>query len=350
MPQEATLNEREQLILQAVVQSYITTAEPVGSRAIVKRFGLELSPATVRNVMADLEEGGYLEQLHTSSGRVPTDQGYRYYVNHLMQVQELTLAERERIERELSSRLNDADQILQQTSQLLALVTHQAGLVKAPDEGSASVRYIEVVPVSSNRAAVLVADNYGRAHTVMVPLREDLERACLGDLNRYLNQSLRGASLEGLSGVMRERMRLHLNEDRMLAERALHVLDQFPSDRPARLYLEGTAALFEQPEFRDVDRAREVFGLFEERDGLVHVLRSRLAEGAGLSPVVLIGSESREPRFKEMSFVASQYSVGDKPAGVLGIIGPRRMPYSRLTAIVDYTANMVSRFLTRLAG
>ena len=120
MSREEGLSERESLILQAVVQGYITTADPVGSRTIVKRFGLDLSPATVRNVMADLEEDGYLQQLHTSSGRVPTDQGYRYYVNHLMRVQELTLTERARIEGELSARLNDADDILRHTSQLLA--------------------------------------------------------------------------------------------------------------------------------------------------------------------------------------------------------------------------------------
>jgi len=148
MPLDGRLNEREELILQAVVQCYITTAEPVGSRVLVKRFGLELSAATVRNVMADLEESGYLQQLHTSSGRAPTDRGYRYYVNYLMRVQELTMAERARIEHELSRKLNDADEVLRQTSQMLALVTHQTGLVKTPDENCGQVKHIEVMLVS----------------------------------------------------------------------------------------------------------------------------------------------------------------------------------------------------------
>ncbi|MDZ4858270.1 MAG: hypothetical protein SGI88_04750, partial [Candidatus Hydrogenedentes bacterium] len=130
MRRDIDLSDREKLILQAAVHSFITTAEPVGSRAIVKRFDLDLSAATVRNVMADLEEAGYLQQLHTSSGRVPTDLGYRYYVDYLMRAQELTLHERARIETELTARLNDADEVMRQTSHLLALLSHQTGIVE----------------------------------------------------------------------------------------------------------------------------------------------------------------------------------------------------------------------------
>ncbi|MFO7974032.1 MAG: hypothetical protein R6V12_05300, partial [Candidatus Hydrogenedentota bacterium] len=139
------LSPRERLILQAVVHTYITTAEPVGSRAIVRRFDLDVSAATVRNVMADLEEAGYLRQLHTSSGRVPTDKGYRYYVDFLMNVQELTVAERARIQGELSRKLDDADEVIRNTSRLLALTSHHMGLVEAPDQRNAEVCRVEMV-------------------------------------------------------------------------------------------------------------------------------------------------------------------------------------------------------------
>ena len=350
MSREEGLTERESLILQAVVQGYITTAEPVGSRTIVKRFGLDLSPATVRNVMADLEEEGYLQQLHTSSGRVPTDHGYRYYVNHLMQVQALTLAERARLENELSARLNDADDVLRHTSQLLALVTHQTGLVEAPDEASAQVRHIEIVPVSETRAAILIADTHGQVHTVLAPLGEPLAPDELVKLNRFLNQHLSGVSLANLRATVHDTMGSFLEEERRLAKRALTLLDMVPGDRPGQLYLQGAAQLFEQPEFRNIERAREVMDLLGESGRLVALLRAGIIDWRPPKASVLIGSENHDDTLKEISVVASPYRVGDKQVGVLGVLGPRRMPYSRLTAIVDYTADLVSRVLTKLAG
>ena len=342
------LNDREALILQAVVHTYITTAEPVGSRSIVKRFGLDWSPATVRNVMADLEELGFLEQLHTSSGRVPTDRGYRYYVDYLMGVQELTLSERARIERELTHTLDDCDEVLRQTSHMLALISNQTGLVEAPEERDAEVRHIDLMPISSQRMAVLVADSYGRMHTSMVTLRSPLDADDLPKLNRFLNEHLRGAAINRLAVAMHQRIRHLVDDERRLAEAALQVLELVPASRPGVLFLEGATRLFEQPEFKDVAKAREVFGLLEEHGRVVELLRS------GLRPTengtsILIGAELQDKGLSEISVVASPYKVGGKQVGMLGVLGPRRMPYSKLTAVVDYTANMLSRFLTVLA-
>ena len=350
MDQPGSLNPREELILQAVVHCYVTTAEPVGSRVIVKRFGLELSPATVRNVMADLEEAGYLQQLHTSSGRVPTDQGYRYYVDYLMRVQELTLAERTRIDRELSARLNDTDGVMRQTSHLLALVTHQTGMVQAPDDGNARLQHVEVTAISPNRAAVLLVDSFGRVHTVMAPLDETLRLEELPKVTNFLNESLRGAPFDQLPAKIHAAMCTFLDERRRLAESALHLLDLLPASRPGQLYLEGASQLFEQPEFRDVDKVREVFGVLDERGKFVELMRAQLRENESAGASVVIGSESHDPGLKEISVVASPYRVGDESVGFLGILGPRRMQYSKLTSIVDYTAGMLGKLLTRLAG
>lgn len=350
MDHEGSLSSREELILQAIVHYYITTAEPVGSRVIVKRFGLEVSPATVRNVMADLEEAGYLQQLHTSSGRVPTDRGYRYYVDYLMHVQELTMAERTRIDRELSERLSDADGVLRQTSQLLALVTHQTGVVQAPDDVNAKLQHIEVTPISSNRAAILVVDSFGRVHALMAPLDDALRPEDLQRLTNFLNEHLRGAPCDQLAAKMHATVRAFVDERRKLAEIALRLLDFLPANRPGLLYLEGTSQLFEQPEFRDVEKVREVFNVLDERGKLVELMRAQLRDREIEGASVVIGSESHDPGLKEISVVASPYRVGNEPVGVLGVLGPRRMQYSKLTAIVDYTAEMVSKFLTRLAG
>ena len=343
------LNEREDLILQAVVHTFITTAEAVGSRSIVKRYGLDLSPATVRNVMADLEEAGYLQQLHTSSGRVPTDNGYRYYVDHLMRVQELTLSERTRIEREMSQRLDDADEVMQRTCHLLALVSHQTGIVESPAEGKATVRRIELMSVAPTRVAVMIADHYGRVRTMIVSSDEELTTEDLSVLSRFLNEHFQGVAMDELAARLQHQLSVLVDERRRLAERALRVLSLLPPQPQAQLFLDGAMQLFEQPEFSDVSRAREVFSLLDEKERLIGLLRSALTNGEARGSVVVIGSEARGSGLEGISLVASPYSVGDKAVGMLGVLGPRRMPYSRLTAVVEYTANALSRFLTRLS-
>ncbi|MDX9975746.1 MAG: heat-inducible transcriptional repressor HrcA, partial [FCB group bacterium] len=342
--------EREQLILQAVVHTYITTAEAVGSRTIVKRYALDVSPATVRNTMADLEETGFLEQLHTSSGRVPTDRGYRYYVDTLMRVQELTPEERSSIERELRERADDAEEALRHVSQLLAMVTRQTGLVEAPSEGEAELQRIEIVPIVATRLAAMIADTYGRVRTVQLTLDRTLSDAEAQRLNQFLNEHLKRVPLSRLLETVRAKAQSATDEERPLAELAFQVLSLLPSQRVTQMFLEGASQLFEQPEFRDIGRAHEVFSLLEERSRLSEVLRSRM--GPGMSPrvTITIGSEAGEHALEEISVVVAPYKVGDRTVGVLGVLGPRRMPYSRLTAIVDYTADLLGRHLTHLAG
>lgn len=343
------LSDREELILQAVVHSYITTAEPVGSRALVKRFGLDISPATVRNVMADLEEAGFIQQLHASSGRVPTDAGYRYYVDYLMRVQELTASERMRIDAEFKERLNDADVVLRQTSHLLALISHQTSIVEAPNDGDAEISHIEVLPIAGHRVVVLLADNCGRVRTSVVAVPETLSNTEVGRLNLFLNDNLRGVPADRLSSSIRARLTRFADEQRQLAEHAIRVLDLLPAGDSDPLFLEGATQIFEQPEFRDVDKAREVFGLLEERDKVMELLRAGVATNDPHDLRILIGREAPQHGMDEISVVSAPYSVGGKTVGMLGILGPRRMPYSRLTGIVDYTAGVLGRLLTRLS-
>lgn len=344
------LSEREELILRAVVQSYITSAEPAGSRAIVKRYELSLSPATVRNVMADLEDMGFLQQLHTSSGRVPTDKGYRYYVNHLMLAYELALGERQRLETEFAHRLADTDQVMRHTSQLLALVSHHTSIVEAPDQGKAEIRRVELMPVGGSRVAVLVADTFGRVHSMVVEESQALTDPELDQVSRFLNDNLRGTSIDLLANTIESRVRMYLDDQRQLAERALSLLGMLPQRRIGQLFLEGATQLFEQPEFHDVGKAREIFTLLEEREELGELLRRRVAEGQDQRTHILIGAETGRKGLEEISVVSAHYEVGGKPVGVIGVLGPRRMPYPKLTAMVEYTAGMLGRMLTRLSN
>ena len=342
------LTEREELILQAVVQQYITHAEPVGSRAIVKRFDLDISPATVRNVMADLEEAGYIHQLHTSSGRVPTDQGYRYYVDYLMHVQEVTHSERARIEHDLSEQLNNADTILKQTSNLLALISHQTGIVEIPSAQVATIHRIELMPLGNEQIAMLVADHYGRVQTLLLPWKQAIDPNKLISLNNFLNEHLQGTSVDMLSSTITDKLQLFVDEQRLLAEIAMNILNNIPDSTSDQLYLNGATQLFEQPEFHDVDKAREVFGLLEERDKVAELLRSGTLRNFDTSRI-MIGSEDLEHGLEEISVVSAPYKINDKTVGMIGVLGPRRMPYSKLTGIVEYTASKLGAMLTRLS-
>ena len=343
-----TLSEREELILQAIVHLYITDAEPVGSRAVVKRFDLDISPATVRNVMADLEEAGYIQQKHTSSGRVPTDRGYRYYVDYLMHVQEVSYTEKARIQDDLTEQLNNMDMILKQTSNLLAMITHQAGIVEVPNPHVAQVNRIELITMNSRQTAVLIADNFGRARTFVLPWSIAEQPELLLPLNNFLNEQLRGTSVDSLPGSISAKLEKFVAEQRRLAELATQLMGHLPGAAPGKLYLQGATQLFEQPEFKDVERAREVFGLLEERDRVVELMRSGVVRDGKITRVI-IGSEDLKHGYEEISVVSAPYKVNDKEVGMIGVLGPRRMPYSRLTGIVEYTAEKLSAMLTRLA-
>lgn len=342
------LSERERTILYAVVNSYVTAAEPVGSRSVVKQFGLDLSPATVRNTMADLEDAGFLKQVHTSSGRVPTDKGYRYFVHHLMRVQTLTMEERARIEQDFDQKLNDTDAVLRQTTQLLALITQQAGIAQAPEEASVRVQRLELIPLAGTRVAVMMVDNYGRVRSASVDLSVEIAPDELQRISRFLNEQLHGLEVESLAEGVRQRLSSYFDEQRLIAQRALEVLSLLPRQQKQQLFLDGAAQLFVQPEFNDIHRAREVFGLFEQNQQIAEALRSGLLSSSGGFRPVFIGEDGTP--LEGLSVVAAPYAVDGKQVGMVGILGPRRMPYSRLTSVVDYTAQVVSRLLTRLAG
>lgn len=347
MEHESELSEREQQVLHAVVYSYITTAEAVGSRNVVKRFEMDVSPATVRNTMADLEDAGFLQQLHTSSGRVPTERGYRYYVDYLMRVQKLTLEERDRIEREFETKLNDTDEVLRQTSHLLAMVTNQAGIAQAPSEHAATVRRVDLMPLGAQRVAVLIADDLGQVRTIPVQLQQAMSVEDLNTLSNFLNAHLSGIPLDDLAHAVENKLRQFFDEQRALAEQALLLLKQVPVHRASQLYLDGASQLFQQPEFQDVGKAREVIGLLEERERLMTVLSSAAEGIEAQQSAVVIGGEGTD--LEGLSVVTAPYEIDGKQAGVIGILGPRRMPYSHLTSVVDYTAELVGKILTRFS-
>ncbi|MFO7974950.1 MAG: HrcA family transcriptional regulator, partial [Candidatus Hydrogenedentota bacterium] len=268
----------------------------------------------------------------------------------LMNVQELTVAERARIQGELSRKLDDADEVIRNTSRLLALTSHHMGLVEAPDQRNAEVCRVEMVPVGARRVGLVLVDNYGRVRTLVAKLDDEWSSERIQRIGRFLDTNFRGVSVEGLRAAVSARTSAFIDEQRRLAEQALHVLALMPPSRQGEVILEGTTHLFEQPEFRDLDRARQVFGFLEEHDRLVELLRSAMREGQPLRTSIVIGSEVPDAELHEISIVVAPYRVGDHPAGMVGVLGPRRMEYSRLAGLVEYTAALLGSYLSGIAG
>jgi heat-inducible transcriptional repressor len=337
-----TLNDREREILSAVVRHFILTATPVGSRQLSRKEGLDLSPATVRNVMADLEEMGLLYHTHTSAGRVPSDLGYRLYVNDLMESRDLSSAEREAIEREFEGISQDMDEIMAVTARVLSSASKLLAIVLVPALDDAILRRIDLVRVSDTRMLVVISLESGPVKTIMV----ELEQTIAEDMLRLMNQAIN----DRLSGLTLSQVRSEIG-DRISTVPLTHPgLVRFFVDSAERLFtfsdredvkIGGRAEVLSQPEFSEPRTMRGIIELIEDKDIIVHLLQG---QGIDNRVSISIGSENPDMRAKDLSVLASNYST-PLISGRLGVIGPTRMDYSKLRSLVEFTAQTITRHL-----
>lgn len=340
------LDERTQNILIAVVRNFIQTADPVGSRTISKRFDFGLSPATIRNVMADLEELGFLEQPHTSAGRIPTDKAYRRYVDHLESIELPSPEDADIIARWYTPLAGDNDEVMAATSRLLSEVSHYAGVVLSTFATSIFKR-IEFVKVRDKQVLAIFVMDSANVHNKLITLDEELTQDELHKISNYLNHEFSGQPLR----LIRQRVMERMNEEKAqydeLVQQAINIgaktFDE-TSDTEGDIYLGGTVNIMDQPEFStNVTRMKDLFKAFEEKSRLIRILDHCLDE-AGIN--VVIGTETPFQDIQDCSFVTRTYTYDDRTVGVLGVVGPKRMVYPRIMALVDYTATIVSQKLT----
>ena len=337
------LNERSRRILEAIVEDYIDSAEPVGSRSVTRRHQMGLSPATVRNVMADLEEMGYIVSPHTSAGRVPTDKGYRFYVDSLLQVRPLSSPERENLERYYRPQGQRMDELLREAGKALSTLSHYTGIVTAPRFTATIFRHIEFVRLSQGRILVVFVSQAGLIQNKIIETEEALSQSDLEQITNYLNRTLGGLSIDQI----RDRIVTEMAQEKALYDQllrqALTLSQQALADEVGtQVYIEGTANILEQPEFADIERMKRLFRAFEQKSQLVDLLdRSRQALGVQ----IFIGSETPFAEIAGCSLVSASYATRQGTIGSLGVIGPSRMPYSQVIPIVDYTARLVGRLL-----
>lgn len=333
---------RKEKMLQAVVHLYIKTGKPVGSSAIVENYQINLSPATIRNVLAELEKEGFLTHPHTSAGRVPTDKGYRFYVNSIVNVQRLAVEEEQRIRTEYMRRRQEIEELMFSTTRVLSALSQCTGFVLPPPNQVDHLRHIELVPVSSNQLLGVLVSETGFVRNQMLSVGHMPDGETLRSASRFLNEKLVGLSLsEAQSRLISEidnfNRQQTLSQD-LLTEISRHLLEgEFRND----VYVEGTSNIFKFPEFQDFESMRHFAQLVDEKEALGEVL-ARGLDKAGLQ--VKIGSEFL-PEMKEFSVVSSGYSVNGRPVGVLGILGPKRMPYERMMSIVNTVAKLMNQYL-----
>jgi heat-inducible transcriptional repressor len=339
----STRSSRQHALLLATVQEFIVTAEPVGSAQIVSRHQIGVRSAMVRNIMAELEEQGYLCQPHTSAGRVPTEKAFRYYVDNLAAGSQIGFVDRAQIELHYSSVTRNLGEALRDTPRLLSLLTGQAALVMAPRPETAILERVNFVRLRDRQVlAIFVAKAAGAQHRI-VETERDYSQDDLDRMGNCLNESLQGRSLD----EARKWIETRLHEERARCDRfMLEALTlggaAAETIRHPELYIDGSLQALEQPEFSDRGRMRGLLRALDDKNTLLDLLERMLGE-EGLT--VSIGSENYDPRLASLSIVAAKYANGSIPAGSVAVVGPMRMDYDRVIPLVRYTARTLSRLM-----
>lgn len=341
------LTDRERQVLEAVVRTYVDTAEPAGSRTVSRVYDLGVSAATVRNTMSDLEEKGYLFHPHTSAGRIPTDLAYRFFVDRLMEPRAPSPEELAILERQLGESGSSAvERLVFHATRALSLISNELGIAMAPRLDEAVLERLELIKVSSSKVLLVATIKGGVLRTVYVDLPVEVPGETLRTVTTALNERLAGQTLTEIRRTLPDRLR-----DSALDEAGTELLNVFVQSSaelfdlrsldPSQLHLGPASVLAGQPEFESGEQLKSLISLTEERDLLAHAVGSRDHRGR---LKITIGEENDSSMLSDFTLVTAEYRVGDLK-GVIGVIGPTRMPYEKVVTIVDYTSTLVTRML-----
>jgi len=338
------LSERERLILNSIVESFVRNAVPVGSRYLSKKSGMEMSPATIRNVMMDLEERGLVTQPHTSAGRVPTDKGYRFYVDSLMMMETLSEPEKQHILEQLRRVSLGVDTILEAATQVMARVSSQLGVVLSPRFYQGVFEKIELLQIAEKKILMLLTIKSGLVRTIVMKVAAEVSREVLEKTARVINERLHGLSLKEIKQSLDHRMRHAGDANPELIERILGSADLlFSEDGRRGLHFGGTNNIVAQPEFTDHQQLAKILNLLENREILIHLFE----QGDDSEKIsITIGDENRDELIKHCSLITASYHIGNI-SGTLGVLGPTRIRYSKMVALVDYMAKILTEVLEK---
>lgn len=337
------LDERKRHILKALINDYIITAEPVGSRTIAKRYDLGISSATIRNEMADLEDMGYLAQPHTSAGRIPSDKGYRVYVDHLMGGEELSRREIEIIRDSIYSlAAGEIERVIKDASKLLSALTNYTALVMTPQSNKSAVKHIQLIGMESTIVMAIVVTNLGIVRNAMIRLSKPITGDKLNMINNILNDKLRGLTVEDINlNVISDVQRDMTGYNEILNDIIPVLTESLNYVENSEVHLEGSSNIFNFPEYNAIDRAKSFLSVLDKKDFLYKLLST---EGGSLK--ITIGHENEYDEISDCSLITAVYRIGDSVAGSIGVIGPTRMYYSRVLGVLKYVTQYLNEILT----
>ena len=336
------MDKRAQILLKTLVEHYISDGQPVGSRTLSKCSGLDLSPATIRNVMSDLEELGFIASPHTSAGRIPTQRGYRFFVDTLLTVQPLQAQEIQRLEYELSS--PDPQELISTAAGLLSSLTQFAGLVMIPKRKSVAFHHLEFLPLSEKRILVIIVTSDGNVQNRIIVAEKPYTASELTQATNFFNQNYSGSTFEQVQKKLHEELKEMQSDMTRLMTAALAASGKAMEEDKDSVVISGEHNLLQVDELStNVSSLRKLFEVFERRTTLLQLLdNSQRADGIQ----IFIGGESGYLPLDECSMVTAPYEVNDQIVGTLGVIGPTRMAYERVIPIVDVTAKLLSNALS----
>lgn len=337
------LDMRKMRILQAIIDDYILTATPVGSRTISKLPDISLSSATIRNEMSDLEEMGYLEQPHTSAGRIPSEKAYRLYVNSIMRQAHLTEAEKRYIKGCYSNTLDELDQVLRQTAWMLSSMSKYTSMVLEPTLRKVKVKRIQLVPVSDGKALAVVVTDLGATRDTIINVPRGIDYDQVERLSNILSAHFSGTTLQDASTVSIPELQAALHSQREFLDEALAALHKSLDTGPGGVQLAGATNILNYPEYNDVEKARSFLATLETKE----VLYKLLTEATDVEFSIKIGSENEDKDMWDCSVITATYKVGPS-TGSLGVIGPVRMDYARVMALMRHIGKSVSEVLTSM--
>ena len=342
------LSEREKSILRYVIHQFILTANPVGSRNISKKYDIGLSPATIRNIMSDLEDSGLLGHPHTSAGRIPTDMGYRFYVDSLMEAPKLNADEKAMINSEIEQSVIETNELLKITSVLLSDITNQLACITYPRFDKAVLEKIQIIQLSSTRLLVVISVISGVVKTITLELDAEINFAKVSAVEMLLNEKLAGLKFSEIRNTFRERIKDYLVDDykpiiRLFIDSADKLFDDIKVNDKS--VVTGAKNILKQPEFEDHENLQGIIEFIENKEVVVHFMDSKTQSSKG-NVQILIGSENQDQKLSDYSMITKEYKIGEAH-GTVGIVGPKRMKYSKIVAAVVYVAEMLSKELKK---
>ncbi|MCL2025835.1 MAG: heat-inducible transcriptional repressor HrcA [Leptospirales bacterium] len=345
MLKDRLLDERESAILGALVYDYIMTGKPVGSRSFVQKYQFSISPATMRNIMADLEQLGYLQQPHSSAGRIPTDRGYRYYVDSLLEKYHSFDGDVD-IKEDFLSREMQFEKLFDSITKMLSTASRYAGLMLTPAPYFAVVKRIELIPIDPKDVLVIMVERTGMVFTKRIKISTTVTYDTLYEFSRYLNSELCGYALQEIKEKVIKELR-SAGQTQSSNNLALDIAElSIVGETNSMLHIDGIENLLKIPEMIEKDHLNSLLHIIEEKNVLKDILELAMRLD-GIQ--TMIGSEIESAYVRGCSIVTSPYKIGNKNVGVLGVLGPTRMDYEKVVPLVDYTGKVVSDLLTKMS-